>query len=540
MKLGYFLRTVFFALSVVSACAQPNAPVDSVSILIGQAKRYTEDSTNYSIALANRAVELASKGNNKEQYGYSLLVLAEGYLYNDYYDLSVQRCFEALELFKLLPNQDNLAQVYGLLGWVYFDIQDFEEAILYHRKTTAILNKSKDYTKCSAAINAVGLCNLALKKFDSAQLNFLEAYRLGLEGNDKKRQAVSISNLGDLSVETGDYKHADSLLNLADEMFTQPLNKAEVYNSLANLAIHQRNYIQAILHLEASRELIGKSKSTAKHEFLLRNAQLMASAYEKLGDTQKALEHYKEYQAVYNRILSDAKKRNLAVKVTEFQRHQKESEIRALERLNKLRLNQRNWIALAIILVCVLGFFVYSRERQLRLREHELYEAREALAQAELIKAELEKKSLADKLEFKNRELTNYAIHISQRNELQRVFLSELESFKTKANSEQTAHINRVIKQFSTHEEINQEAEEFHVNVELENRDFFFNLSQRYPDLTENEKRLCAQVRLNLSIKDIASVNNISVKAVEMARYRLRKKMGLAHDENLIEFLNKV
>ena len=62
-------------------------------------------------------------------------------------------------------------------------------------------------------------------------------------------------------------------------------------------------------------------------------------------------------------------------------------------------------------------------------------------------------------------------------------------------------------------------------------------MKQLHPKLTPNDLKLCAYLRLNLSSKEIAPLLNISVRSVEIKRYRLRKKMGLEHEEGLVEYV---
>ncbi len=69
---------------------------------------------------------------------------------------------------------------------------------------------------------------------------------------------------------------------------------------------------------------------------------------------------------------------------------------------------------------------------------------------------------------------------------------------------------------------------------------FFIRLRKKYPNLTNSEERLAALIRMDLSSKEIASVLNISVKSVEMNRYRLRKKMQLGAKVNLAKFIDGI
>jgi DNA-binding CsgD family transcriptional regulator len=71
-------------------------------------------------------------------------------------------------------------------------------------------------------------------------------------------------------------------------------------------------------------------------------------------------------------------------------------------------------------------------------------------------------------------------------------------------------------------------------------QDFLKKIKEIHPNLTPNDLRLCAYLRLNLSSKEIASLLNISSKSVEIKRYRLRKRMNLEHGTNLISYILSV
>ncbi|MBL6664190.1 MAG: hypothetical protein ISP71_08845, partial [Flavobacteriales bacterium] len=58
-----------------------------------------------------------------------------------------------------------------------------------------------------------------------------------------------------------------------------------------------------------------------------------------------------------------------------------------------------------------------------------------------------------------------------------------------------------------------------------------------HDNLTHNDLRLCTYLRLNLSSKEIAQLLNISTKSVEVKRYRLRKKLDLAHEQSLTDYI---
>ena len=82
--------------------------------------------------------------------------------------------------------------------------------------------------------------------------------------------------------------------------------------------------------------------------------------------------------------------------------------------------------------------------------------------------------------------------------------------------------------------------EEFRFYFEQVHPSFYKNLEQLHPDLTLKEKRLCAFLRLGLSSKDIAAITFKELRSVDSARNRLRKKLNIAPDDNLIEILSRI
>ena len=88
--------------------------------------------------------------------------------------------------------------------------------------------------------------------------------------------------------------------------------------------------------------------------------------------------------------------------------------------------------------------------------------------------------------------------------------------------------------------QLDKERDTFELIIKEKNDLFYKILKEKYPRLTTNEVRLSALIRLDFSSKEIASILNISVKSVEMNRYRLRKKLQLGSNQNLPDFINSL
>jgi PAS domain S-box-containing protein len=130
-------------------------------------------------------------------------------------------------------------------------------------------------------------------------------------------------------------------------------------------------------------------------------------------------------------------------------------------------------------------------------------------------------------IDHKNRELTSYTLYLSQKNQL----LTSISDALTKLSSTDQRLMREQIQKLQNYITKNISREEdwdaFIAHFREVNPNFLDKLSERYPKLTQKELKHCAYVRMRLSINDVADLLHISPKAVEVARYRIKKKMGL-------------
>jgi DNA-binding CsgD family transcriptional regulator len=151
---------------------------------------------------------------------------------------------------------------------------------------------------------------------------------------------------------------------------------------------------------------------------------------------------------------------------------------------------------------------------------------------------ENQEKILAEKLNNKQTELINFALNIIQKNN----FLDELKAKvnELKANTKESltlTKLNELSIDINSHIALDKNRKTFQLQLEEANQDFYARLSEKFPNLTEKEKRLAAYIRLNFSNKEIASILNITAKSVEINRYRLRKKLNLEQKVNLTDYI---
>ncbi|WGD34246.1 triple tyrosine motif-containing protein [Olleya sp. YS] len=138
---------------------------------------------------------------------------------------------------------------------------------------------------------------------------------------------------------------------------------------------------------------------------------------------------------------------------------------------------------------------------------------------------------LRQEIESKNRELAISTMSLIKKNEFLNTIKSELNDKVKDTNLKSVIKI--IDKNINNKDDWNLFEEAFN-NAD---KDFLKKVKSKHPSLTSNDLRLCAYLRLNLSSKEIAPLLNISPRSVEVKRYRLRKKMELAHDVNLTDYI---
>ena len=154
---------------------------------------------------------------------------------------------------------------------------------------------------------------------------------------------------------------------------------------------------------------------------------------------------------------------------------------------------------------------------------------------------EIKNEKLQLEIDNKNTELLNFTMHLVQKGEL----LSNLKTHMSKMtkvleNSSGLDELKKMIKVINDAEKMDNDWENFVYHFDKAHNSFTMNLKQKFPKLTANELKLCTFLRLNLSTKEIAQLMNISLRGVELSRYRLRKKLELPTETSLFEFFNSI
>jgi DNA-binding CsgD family transcriptional regulator len=154
-------------------------------------------------------------------------------------------------------------------------------------------------------------------------------------------------------------------------------------------------------------------------------------------------------------------------------------------------------------------------------------------------KSEIEKQGLNEKLDFQNKELTTNVMYLTRMNELVLVLAEKLKKMDLADDSENARIIKSIIGELERASNPDN-WKDFEVRFQQVHTDFYKKLGDQFPDLTPNELKLCAFLRLNMSTKEISAITYQSQNSLMVARSRLRQKLGISKDENLVIFLSQL
>jgi DNA-binding CsgD family transcriptional regulator len=166
---------------------------------------------------------------------------------------------------------------------------------------------------------------------------------------------------------------------------------------------------------------------------------------------------------------------------------------------------------------------------------------KEEVKQSEEKIEQLEQEKLKSEMRHKNMELANSTMNLIQKNKLLNSLKKELLVVSEKAKSDAVKQdLKQITIRIDSTMKNDQNYKVFDKYFERVHQDFITRLKERHPELTPKEIRLCAYLRMNLSTKEIAPLINVSIRGLEISRYRLRKKLDLERDVNLIDYIMKV
>ena len=194
----------------------------------------------------------------------------------------------------------------------------------------------------------------------------------------------------------------------------------------------------------------------------------------------------------------------------------------------------RSWWAYTLYIISMLAAVYAIYHRIMQSRQQLIQEKDEQIENLEEEKLEIELRARQD-------ELVRSRMNVVRKNEMLQEIKKTAVSINNGLSEENLPAIKRrvvrLIGQIDTNIEHDEDLEAFRNEFDCVHHNFLRTLGERYPQLSHKEKMLCAYIRMNLMSKEIAPLLNISIRGVEIARYRIRQKLALSQKDSLTDFL---
>jgi DNA-binding CsgD family transcriptional regulator len=204
------------------------------------------------------------------------------------------------------------------------------------------------------------------------------------------------------------------------------------------------------------------------------------------------------------------------------------------------------YIAYVLIALSVIYFLSKWQRNKFKLQQQKHEEDQQRiryLHQLELERTEneiirLKNEKLETEIQLKNAELAATAMNLMQKGEMLAKIKGEVIRIKKSTDNSHAEEDYKKIIRMLEENKTKRDWDTFAQHFDKVHSDFLMALKERYPNLTSGESKLCAYLRLNLTSKEISQLMSITLKSVELSRCRLRKKLNLHSDTNLVNFLS--
>jgi tetratricopeptide (TPR) repeat protein len=430
------------------------------------------------------------------------------------------------------------------IGLIFYKTEKYSDAVAYFEQALEILNKT-DHNLISDINNEylrfnlnIGAVHAKIRDFEKAGFYFTKALQYLDEGNSKN-YAVLLNNLSIVARENGDIEKAFELNQKAIKVSNESENYrilVQAYNNMGNNFMVAGDFYQAKTHFMKAYTLAEKYGYGSSMVVAL---DMLASAYDSTGDYRNAYKTHVQFKHFSDSLLDLEKVRMVTQLEMKDNFDKRLATARILQNEKEAGQRKRELIYTLIIVFTLMGLIILVLLfflQQSKSKRHRLEAEKSSLLSKSL---GLEKTKLEEELEFRNKELATNVMYMIRKNELIAQISERLVKSKLAFKKENQRIIEEIISdlQSSTEDNI---WRDFEVRFQQVHNDFYEKINEKFPNLTSNEKKLCAFLRLNMSTKEISAITYQSLNSIVVARSRLRKKLGLDSEENLIAYLEGI
>lgn len=443
---------------------------------------------------------------------------------------------KALPIAESLPDKTRLATVLRSIGGIYNTQQAYTKSIPVLTRSLRLINRQTNQADKTGTLSLLGEAHLHLKQYPTGMSLLkqsmtiartqhqdydyalaLSFYAWGLQAQGQFAESIVYDQqcLKVMRTQQYDYGIANTLNRLASSHYRLgKLQEAEQFGLQALTTAHQVGNWNEVKNIE-------------KNLFRI---------YTAADNDAKATRHFSAFEAAQDSVFGQQRSQAIAEVETRYQTRLKDQQIAGLNQKSQLQQYLLGAGVLGGVLLLVVLGLLYNRY-QLRDKEKRAIEQQRE-TEHELNQTQQEKLHL--ELDLKHRELASGALFAYQKNEMLGDLKTQVDELMIEPDKPQRQKLKAIQKFIQSNLHFDEDWNAFRLHFEQVHPRFFEKLQSNFPDLTPNELKLCAYTRINLSNKEIARLLNVNSSSVEMARYRMKKKVGLEGQTTITDFIQTV
>ena len=456
---------------------------------------YTEAVAHYNRALTSSSTTTSDKLQIAIKNSLGAIFLALNEYHNAQHYLQ-----ESLSASQKIGDTLGEAKSLELLGTSWEKLRKPQLALEFQSKSLLLYKELDDLNGQASVYENIGSVYEDLQEFEKAQTYFEKAYTF-FKHLDDERQLNALNNLSDIYRKTGFYQEAiaktTEVLELAKSC-NNPHQIASAYKDLAKVYALVEDFKQAYTY---------------------------ALAYQDLVRSQFYSQNISQLHAL--QIIYDTKEKQARIELLEQERET----------------SRVKWIAMLLLLLILISggivlFYIQRKKRQAKLA---VQRYKQLALEAELETKAAREQNLQNEIELKTATLSKYSLSIAQKNKLIEQVSATLQKISLRKRIDVSSKLIELSHELDVHLKADDAWSQFMVLFDDIHPQFTQKLREKaLENLSATEIRLALLLRLNLSSKEIASILRITPDSVRVARYRLRKKLPVARQEDLVEFMLKL
>ena len=532
-------KSIFYGFEVISMADFNNPTKDLISVHnhIGEIL-FNRNLDAEALRFYNQSLKLFEaipKNKRKEKkikfLPWILVNIGNVYFKNNNFAKAKEKYLEAEVNFKLYDNKimqsQGIATINDNLALIALENNNFNKA-QDHFNSSYLLRKKSNKVE-DIIYSHLGFLSVNMRKDDLFKINFHfnkieKLYELEKVSYTPKELSTSflLRNYGYAYSIMGDYYKTKENYIAAIDYYKQASNLLERFPvELPKLQVNIAESYLALNDMEKAMSSAQNNLNEIRGNFFAeekkRNFLVLESIYEHNSDNINLI----KVKDSLIKIVSFGSTLNLGDKFNELESNILLSKKRS--ELNESKIKYNTYLFILIIGSTILLFSLIS----LRLNFNLQKEKSEKIIS--------EKKYIEASLEHKKMELVNKSNYISQRNKNLNYILESVDKVDISSkNDSSTSIIKEKIALILKSENINNR---FEKQFEEVYPGFFKDLIAKSSHLSQNDLRLCAYLKMNQGTNEIAQLSGVSIRTVESQKYRLKKKLNLSKEENLVHFL---